>query len=195
MVSPSDATAAVQALKTHQVRVEQLTAEAFAPFGDVIALGQRPPDFVGTGLGTEGWNVNFFAASSVRVALIHGPYHGMRFSKLERHRNVTQSFIPLGGSPAVIAFAEPTDADDPTAVPDPGQVRAFLIDGTQGYLMKRGTWHSLDRHPLYRRGCEFVILTDQATQTELEHSPRGQWQLTQDFDYATERGISFELVV
>jgi ureidoglycolate lyase len=184
-----------QTLQTQQIKVELLTEDAFRPFGDVVALRSQPPDFHGTGLGTEGWNVDFFAASTTRVAVINGPYHGMRFSKLERHHNVTQTFIPLGGSPCIIAFAPPTDPSHPDDIPDPSQVRAFIMDGTKGYMMKRGTWHSLDRHPLYPPGCQFVILTDLETADELEQLPRDKWRLTEDVDYTDRFGITFELTI
>ena len=185
----------VNSPRVHQVKIELLTEEAFRPFGEVVSLRAQPPDFHGTGLGTEGWNVDFFAASTTRVAVINGPFHGMRFSKLERHFNVTQTFIPIGGSPCVIAFAPPTDVHDPQAFPDPGDVRAFVMDGTKGYAMKRGTWHSLDRHPLYPPGSQFVILTDLQTADELEQLPRSEWKLTQDVDYAADFGVTFELAV
>ena len=56
---------------------------------------------------------------------------------LERHYKHTQTFIPLGGKPFVIALAKPTTAD----FPDPDDVRAFLFDGSCGITMHVGTWH------------------------------------------------------
>ncbi|MFB3097904.1 MAG: ureidoglycolate lyase, partial [Dehalococcoidia bacterium] len=48
----------------------------------------------------------------------------------------------LGLSLAVVAVAPPTDLDDPMAIPDPRDVRAFLINGRKGFAYKKGTWHS-----------------------------------------------------
>jgi ureidoglycolate lyase len=56
---------------------------------------------------------------------------------LERHYKHTQTFIPLGGKPFVIALAKPTA----TEFPDPEDVRAFLFDGSCGITMHIGTWH------------------------------------------------------
>ena len=92
-------------------------------------------------------------------------YSGLRFTMLERHFDVTQTFIPLGRVPAVVAVAAPTARDQ---LPKPGDVQAFLLDGSAGYVLRRGTWHSLDRFPLYQPSAEIVILTARETQQELE---------------------------
>ena len=80
----------------------------------------------------------------------------MTFTKLERHFHATHVFIPLSGSLAAVAVALPTDENALTAIPDPGDVQAFLIDGTKGFAFKKGTWHSLDRYLLSPPGatCE-----------------------------------------
>ena len=50
-------------------------------------------------------------------------FSGMRFTWLERHFGVTQTFVPLGAVPALVAVAAPTDPEDPEAIPD-GRGRA-----------------------------------------------------------------------
>jgi ureidoglycolate lyase len=55
---------------------------------------------------------------------------------LERHFKHTQTFIPLGGRPFVLAMAKPSDE-----FPAPEDIRAFLFDGSAGFTMKIGTWH------------------------------------------------------
>ena len=69
-----------------------------------------------------------------------------------------------------MAVAAPT-ADDPAAIPAPEEVRGFLIDGSAGYVLKRGTWHSLDRYPLSRESSQIVIITGQSTQDETRKCP------------------------
>ena len=71
---------------------------------------------------------------------------------------MTQSFIQLGGAPAVVAVAAPTDPDDQLAVPHPDQVRAFLIDPEKGYSFRVGTWHSLHRYVLAPPGATFAVI-------------------------------------
>lgn len=177
----------------HEVTIEPLTEEAFAPFGQVISAKDRPPDFR-TESGTEGWAVDFRAGRPL-LMLLRTPYRGLRFSKLERHFNLTQTFLPLGGSPAAVAVAPPSP--DRSAVPDPRDVRAFLLDGRSGYALAPGTWHSLDRFPLYAPDTRWVIITDHETQDDLlaAYGGRGGWQLTQEVDYGARLGLTFALTL
>jgi ureidoglycolate lyase len=170
-----------------RIRVEPLSAEAFEPFGEVLAVSAREPDF--RGIGSVGWRSRYDADGPSDVMTYSSAYTGLRFNMLERHIAVTQAFIPLGRVPSVVAVAAPTVEDD---IPEPADVRAFLLDGSAGYVLKRGTWHSLDRFPLYPPSAEIVIITSRATQQELETVHRSQWQFTRAVDYAVERGISFE---
>ena len=175
-----------------QIKVELLTAEAFRPFGELLSTAARPADF--NGLNSDGWKAAFAATAPPLIMTLSSRYSGMRFGRLERHLNVTQTFIPLGRIPAVVAVAAPT-GDEPTAIPAPEDVRAFLLDGSAGYVLKRGTWHSLDRFPLYPPSAEIVIITSQDTQQELEHAPRETWRLTQEVDYTARFGVTFELTL
>src|SRR5438552_2315885 len=126
------------------IKVEPLTEEAFAPFGQIIGVKDREPDFLGGGV-SRGWFVDFEVDGTTSVHVSHVKCQGLTFKRMERHFAVTQSFIPMYGMPAVVAVAAPTSG---TAVPKPEDVHAFLIDGTKGYLLYKSTWHSLDRFPL-----------------------------------------------
>src|SRR5947207_2969976 len=77
---------------------------------------------------------------------------------------------------------------------DRGGVRAVLLDGTKGYALDVGTWHSLDRFPLYPPDTDWVIITDHETQQDLTAAYAGQGggQLTHEVDYA-ELGVTFAL--
>jgi ureidoglycolate hydrolase len=90
----------------------------------------------------------------------------------------------------VVAVAAPTEGE---RLPEPDEVRAFLLDGSAGYILKRGTWHSLDRFPLRPPSAEIVIITARETQRELETLPPEQWRLTQQVDYEAAFGVTFEL--
>jgi ureidoglycolate hydrolase len=175
-----------------QIRVEPLTEEAFRPFGELLEVSDRPADF--RGVTSVGWKAAFEVDGPPLIMLLSSRSEGSRFTRLERHFGVTQTFIPLGQVPAVVAVAAPT-ASDPASIPAPEDVRGFLIDGSAGYVLKRGTWHSLDRYPLTTEPSQIVIISGQRTQAELEHAPRDQWQLTQDVDYVAQFGVTFELVV
>jgi ureidoglycolate lyase len=175
-----------------EVRIEPLTETSFAPFGQIVSAKTRTPDF-STESGTQGWAVAFTSGTPL-LMLLRTPYRGLRFSKLERHFNVTQTFLPMGGAPAVLAVAPPGGRD---VLPDPEDVRAFLLDGRAGYALARGTWHSLDRMPLYAPATEWVILTDHETQNDLTaaYAGRRPMTLTQEIDFAARPGVTFALTL
>ena len=181
--------------RVHELKIELLTEEAFAPFGQIISAKDQPPDFRGGG-GTLGWSIDFQAGKPL-VTFLRTPFQGMAFTKMERHFNLTQAFIPLGGSPAVVAVAPPAEPGDREAIPKPDQVRAFLLDGSKGYALSRGTWHSLDRFPLYPPHTNFVMITDHETQLDLTQAYAGQggWKLTQEVDYETGAGVTFRMIL
>lgn len=181
--------------RIHVLKIEWLTEEAFAPFGQIIAAKDRPPDFRGGG-GTLGWAIDFQAGRPL-VSFLKTPFQGSQFKKMERHFHLTQAFIPLGGSPTVVAVAAPSDPRDREAVPRPEQVRAFLLDGTKGYALWKGTWHSLDRFPLYPPDTNFVILTDHETQEDLTpaYAGKGGWELTQEVDYEARYGVTLAVIL
>jgi ureidoglycolate lyase len=172
-------------MRVRRIAVEPLTEAAFRPFGQVLGAADRPPDYRGDG-GSYGWRVGFEADGQLRVSVSAAPPQGRRFTRLERHFHVTQTFVPLDGLPAVVAVAPPTDPRDPDAIPPPEAVRAFLIDGTRGYLLGRGVWHSLDRYPLAPAAVTFVVLSEQETARDPARS--------QIVDYAARFGVTFELV-
>jgi ureidoglycolate hydrolase len=97
--------------------------------------------------------------------VLRTPYLGLRFRTMERHFHVTQAFVPLGGEHAALAVAPPSAPED--RAPRLDAIRAFLLDGTKGYVLHTGTWHSLDRFPLRAPDTCFVMITDHETQQDL----------------------------
>jgi ureidoglycolate hydrolase len=166
-----------ETLGIQELKIERLTKEAFRPFGTVFDAQPRPPT-----RRTLVYDKGFDVVGRTIVGVIWQPFAGRTFSRLERHFNVTQAFIPMSGSPAVVAVAAPTDPEDPEDVPSPDRVRAFLIDGTVGFRYKVGTWHSLDRFVLRPPGATFVIINVEPNPTEV-------------VDYAKKFGVSFKVVV
>ncbi len=144
-----------------QVHIEPMTEESFRPYGAVLRVKERPAGE------RRAFPADFQADVATTVNVIWQPQAGLRFSKLERHFGVTQTFFQLDGGRAVVAAAPPTDPDDPKAIPPPEDVRAFLIDPAQGFAFKRGTWHSLNRYLLDGPGGTFVILNSSPNPTQI----------------------------
>jgi ureidoglycolate lyase len=122
---------------------EPLTAEGFAPFGDVIQMAGHAPrtinedtcerfdDLAPIDVIANGGRplISIFKASprplpfEVRV--------------LERHPLSSQAFYPLDGVPFLVVVAEDSDA----SVPWSRRIRAFRAAGNQGVSYRRNTWH------------------------------------------------------
>jgi ureidoglycolate hydrolase len=92
--------------KLHEVRVEPLTAQAFAPYGRLIAARDGAPDYRGAS-GTQGWHVAFESGRPL-LSVLRTPQLGLKFTKMERHLHISQAFVPLGGAAAALAVAAPT---------------------------------------------------------------------------------------
>ena len=179
-------------VRIHRIKAEMMTPASFAPFGQVIDASDVPDEIAPVD----------FRGGELRFNATLLPYRGLEFSQMEQHFHVTQAFLPLSGPPAVVAVAAPTDQNDPDAIPEPEQCHAFLIDGTKGYILKKGTWHS-DRLPLHPPGTKMVIMTDSETNLDLSkygsirtpESERGGWKINRIVDYRTRFGVTFEIVL
>ena len=117
-----------------------LTAEAFAPYGDVLeasgdfrlineGLCKRHHDRAQMDFGPEGRaGISIFSATP--RSLPHG------FDLVERHPEGSQAFLPLHQNPFLVIVAPDLDGK-------PGTPIAFLTDGKQGINLHRGTWHGV----------------------------------------------------
>ncbi len=130
-----------QATSPQRLRIEPLTAAAFAAFGDVISANNATQTF----LINEGTAQRFHALGRVdcaaenghpMISLVRAQPRPMPFPirMLERHPLGSQAFIPLSKSPYLIVVAS-----SPSDLP-----RAFLASAGEGVNFHRGTWH----HPL-----------------------------------------------
>ena len=171
-----------------KVKIENLTENSFQPYGYPIDSGNRSPDF--KGIKAELWRTPFEIEGTTELGFIRYGFQQLRFTKLERHFNVTQSFIPLGNKPSLMVVAPAKEPIDRNIIPKPEEVRAFLIDGSAGITLKKATWHALDRFPLYPPHVDFVLITSKETTDELQ---RKENKLTQTVDYEERYGVSFEL--
>ena len=139
------ASTATPASVVHRIELEPLTAEAFAPFGEICGtLSQAPPSLHVPGALTI-YHTPFAADSPTNLLFIR--YHDAPplFSTLERHFHVTQGFLPVGGTASIMVVAAPTPREGEGRLPAPGALRAFLLDGTQGVVLHTAVWHGAPR--------------------------------------------------
>lgn len=125
----------------HEITAEMVSAERFAPFGDVLGLdGQErlPIDLYP--------NVDVFrpaaihAATDIEWLLVRTSIREFRLLFLERHAQLAQAFIPLGGAPFVSVVA-PADAREEDGLPALDTIRAFIVPGDCGIQINTGVWH------------------------------------------------------
>lgn len=123
---------------------QPLTAEAFAPFGDVLAVDLKAPDPI-----NFGYTDRFTDIAGIDVAEAGGRpmvhlYRTKPFAlpvsltMMERHPKGSQAFMPLGHG-RFVAVVAPAGAP-----PEPDAFHAFLCGPGQGLNLKRGVWH----HPM-----------------------------------------------
>jgi ureidoglycolate hydrolase len=154
--------------------VSPLSTEAFAPYGRVLSPSG------GRDTGREGYDIwiqPFAAETRPRLQIVR--YHARPFivALVERHLHVTEARQPLGGPPAIIVVAEPSDTP-----PAPEALRAFRLDG-EGVLFHRGTWHAIDAYPERDSHADFLFLSEEATVNELFDHPGKTPTRTQVHDF------------
>ena len=120
-----------------------LTAEAFAPFGDVIQMAGTTPRMINEGT-CERFDdlapVDVLANSGrPLISIFKAAPRPLPFEVrvLERHPLSSQAFYPLDGVPFLVVVAEDGDTDTPWS----RRIRAFLAAGNQGVSYRRNTWH------------------------------------------------------
>ena len=125
-----------------RLKVERLDAKAFEPFGRVLSRPDLPPNAIREDL--EAWlgysDLMDMEGSNPRIAYLRIWRNNLPLNRLERHCQAAEGFFPLEGS-SVIIVAPVSNPDDPDALPDQDAVRAFLLDGSVGILLPRGSWH------------------------------------------------------
>ena len=131
------------------IHTEPLTAEAFAPFGDVLdatgdfrlinaGLCKRHHDRARIDTADAGPGISIFNAE--QRALPYG------FGLIERHPKGAQAVLPMTEHPFLVIVAE-----GPQSKP-----RAFLTNGAQGINLHRGSWHGV-LTPLHAP-CLFTVV-------------------------------------
>ncbi len=143
----------------YTITPQPLTAQAFAPFGDVLeATGefrlindgfcQRHHDLAQVDTGGAKTGISIFQAQPRAL-----PYP---FDLIERHPEGSQAFIPMTQHPFLVIVALNT-ASQPVA---------FLTNGAQGINLHRGTWHGV-LTPLHAPGL-FAVVDRIGTTANLE---------------------------
>ena len=177
-----------------EITLEEVSDELFNPFGQLLCEKNDEPDFTGDGM--ESWALKFCSERNVELMFNRFHYKPFKFSMLERHFHVTQTFLPLGGMPMVMIVSEPTDPQDRSSIPNPEDIRAFYIEGNIGVMLWKATWHALHRFPARPPYVDVGLITESETQHELETELKVgvNPKRTEAIDYAKISNIGFKVV-
>lgn len=125
---------------TDVITIRPLTAEAFAPFGDVIDASGDPDRLINKGLcGRYHDRARLdFSDGRAGISVLEAQLRPlpMPLDLLERHPEGSQAFLPLDGAPFVVVVAPDDDGR-------PGRPLAFMTRPGQGVNYHRGVWHGV----------------------------------------------------
>lgn len=125
---------------SREIRIQPLTAQAFAPFGDVLSVAGDPDKMINAGLcgryhdraqmEFDGGRAGISLFQAQLRALPHG------LDLVERHPEGSQAFLPMSMDAFLVIVA-------PDQGGVPGLPQAFLTQPGQGVNYHRGTWHGV----------------------------------------------------
>lgn len=135
------------------IQTQPLTAEAFAPFGDVLDCAGAPDKMINEGLcGRFNDRAKMeFADGRAGLSLFQAEPRALPYelTLVERHPEGSQAFIPMSLDPFLVICAK--DLGD-----RPGEIVAFETAPGQAINFHRGTWHGV-LTPLHAPGLFAVV--------------------------------------
>ncbi len=148
---------------TTSIKVRPVSAEEFAPFGELLAARDAPTRMINAGrcerhhaLATVERGGGEAIISIFRSEPVSLPY---RCALLERHPLGSQAFMPLGADPWLSVVA-------PDEGGRPGAPIAFLVPAGMGVNLRAGVWHGV-LTPL-DRAADFLVVDREGAGVNLE---------------------------
>ncbi len=123
------------------LKIEDLTPDAFAPFGEVITQPTRAKD--ASGPGWTWWGQNHLLAGGERnyaIGYLDLQPAELSFDWAERHMHSDELLIPMGED-CLVYVGPPDYPDEPDHLPDLERFRVFRLRKGQGVLLGKGVWH------------------------------------------------------
>lgn len=133
------------------IHLEDISQEAFAPFGHLLVAPQRGSARVDIMESLE--NLRTTARPRLTLMVAEPTKLPFRPSEMERHIYSSQAFLPLSGTDYLVLVA-PDAGDDH---PDIAHSRAFRVPGHVGINYRPKVWH----HPMatLREPGRFAVWT------------------------------------
>jgi ureidoglycolate lyase len=122
--------------------VDELTEEAFAPFGSVVRRPERAHD--ATGPGWRWWGETLVLEDDGRPWSIGyldlEPAPPPRFDWAERHLRSQEAIVPVSGG-CLVYVAPPDHPEEPDRLPPFDDFRVFRVAPGSGVVMRPAVWH------------------------------------------------------
>ncbi len=138
---------------SRRIVAEPLTAEQFAPFGDVIEGSGDADKIINQGQCGRYHDRALLDFSDGRagISLFNANPRALPYAldMVERHPEGSQAFIPMTHQPFLVVVA-------PDEGGQPGRPRAFMTRAGQAVNYHRGTWHGV-LTPLHGPGLFAVV--------------------------------------
>lgn len=138
---------------SRRIALAPLTAEAFAPYGDVLDTAGDPDRIINQGLCGRWHDRALVDVSEGRagISLFRAEPRALPLTlqMVERHPDGSQCFVPMSMDPFLVVVA-------PDEGGAPGRPLAFRTAPGQAVNLHRGTWHGV-LTPLHPPGLFAVI--------------------------------------
>ncbi|MBN2759231.1 MAG: ureidoglycolate lyase [Rhodobacteraceae bacterium] len=159
---------------TKVVLTQPLTAQAFAPFGDVLDATGAPDKLINQGLCGrfhDRAKLDFGPDGRAGISIFNAEARALPYTldMVERHPDGSQAFIPMHQHPFLVIVA-------PDENGTPGTPLAFITNGAQAINLHRNTWHGV-LTPLSAPGLFAVIDRIGPTPNLEEHGFASPWEV------------------
>jgi ureidoglycolate lyase len=124
------------------LEIKRLSAEAFAPFGDIVTFDGDSALLV-----NDGWALRANSAAQLAgdagkpvLAIYRAESRDLplQLTTLERHPFSSQTFVAIGAPRFLVVVAPP----DPQGLPDAARAQAFVGEAGEGINYRPGVWHA-----------------------------------------------------
>jgi ureidoglycolate lyase len=151
---------------SRQITIEPLTADTFAPFGDVLECRGEADKIINQGMCGryhDRAKLDFGPNGRAGISLFNATPRDLPYQLelVERHPEGSQAFVPMHQNPFLVIVA--ADVNGTPATP-----RAFVTTGDQAINFHCGTWHGV-LTPLQGSGLFAVIDRIGDTENLQEH--------------------------
>jgi len=145
------------------VKVEKLTEDSFKPFGDLIGMNKREPNYSNEAVSY--WTGFSFAGDMLNTVEINWAEikepKPFSCTSLEKHFYTAETIIPMKGH-SICLFGLSRDSEKDDSEIDFGSFKAFILNNDCCVNIKIGVWHT--QPWILSRMASFVVLVRKDTQ-------------------------------